>query len=319
MNKISFKNKKVVVTGASGVIGRELLRYLMEEEAIILTVDKLPLPDEDWKNITHIQKDLAVDDLKEIVDFNPEFIFHLAAAFERSAESPDFWDVNWHDNVLVSHNIVNLIKDLPNLKTFIFASSYLLYNTDLYMSNEIRDVHYLKETDEINPRNLCGGAKFYTEKELRFIKDLFTPDLRVVNARIYRVYGRGSKDIVSRWVRMCLNDEILEVYNKDNKFDYVFAGDVAKGLLELAKSPKAEGIINLATGTPNSVNTLINTLIDEGILDKNQIRNHGNTEEFEASCADITKLKEVTDWQPPTDFKKGIRKIIEYEKTGKLI
>lgn len=313
MDKISFKDKKVVVTGASGVIGRELLRYLMEEDATILTVDRLPLPDENWRNIEHVQKDIATEDLQEVIDFDPEVIFHLAAAFERSAESPDFWNVNWHDNVLVSHNIVDLAKDLPNLKTFIFASSYLLYNTDLYMSKEEKDVHYLKETDKINPRNLCGGAKFYTEKELKFIKELFLQDLRVVNARIYRVYGRGSKDIVSRWVRMCLNNEKLDVYNENNQFDYVFAGDVAKGLLELAKSPEAEGIVNLATGTPNSVNTLLNNLMEEGILDESNIVNHGVTEEFEASCADITKLKEVTGWHPETDFKNGIKKIIEYE------
>ena len=148
---------------------------------------------------------------------------------------------------------------------------------------------------------------------------MFLPNLRVGNARIYRVYGRGSKDIVSRWVRMCLNDETLELYNKDNQFDYVFAGDVAKGLLELAQSPNAEGIVNLATGKPNPVSNLISNLIDEGILDESNVIDNGTTEEYEASCADISKLKKITGWQPPTDIKTGIQKIIAYEKDGKLI
>lgn len=319
MSKISFKNKKIVVTGASGVIGRELLKYLIEEGADILSVDRLPLPEGKWDNVVHVQKDIAIEELPEIIDFNPEVIFHLAAAFERSEESPDFWETNWHDNILVSHNIVNITKKLSSLKTFVFASSYLLYDTQLYMSDSLKDVTYLNEEDKIYPRNLCGGAKFYTEKELEFIKELFLPDLRVINARIYRVYGRGSKDIVSRWVRMCLNNETLELYNKDNKFDYIFAGDVAKGLLNLARSEIAEGVVNLATGTPNSVNNLINNLIEEGILEKSRIIDNGTTEEFEASCADISKLKEFTAWQPPTDFKTGIKKIIAYEKDGKLI
>lgn len=312
-------NKKVLVTGASGVIGRELLRYLQEEGAEIMSVDRLPLPEGNWDGIKHVQKDLATDDLTELVEFNPEVIFHLAAAFERSEESPEFWDVNWHDNMLVSHNVVDLTKKMPDLKTFIFASSYLLYDTNQYMSDELKDVKFLKETDEVYPRNLCGGAKFYTEKELEFIKELYLPDLRVVNARIYRVYGRGSNDIISRWVRMCLNNETLELYNKDNQFDYVFAGDVAQGLLKLSKSPEAEGIINLATGNPNPVENLINTFIEEGILDKSNVVDHGTTESYEASCADISKLKEVTGWQPPTDLKIGIKKIIAYERDGKLI
>lgn len=319
MSKESFKNKKVLVTGASGVIGRELLRYLIEEEAYIMSVDRLPLPEGDWSGVEHLQKDLATDDLDELVNFNPEVIIHLAAAFERSEESPEFWEVNWHDNMLVSHNVVNLTKKMTDLKTFVFASSYLLYNTELYMSDKLQDVRFLKETDKLSPRNLCGGAKFYTEKELEFIQELFLPDLRVVNARIYRVYGRGSKDIISRWVRMCLEGETLEVYNKDNQFDYVFAGDVAKGLLTLAQSPEASGIINLATGTPNPVSNLLKNFIEEGILDESRIVDNGTTEDFEASCADISKLKEVTGWQPPTDLKTGIKKIIAYEKDGKLI
>ncbi len=319
MSKESFKNKKVLVTGASGVIGRELLRYLIEEEAYIMSVDRLPLPEGDWSGVEHLQKDLATDDLDELVNFNPEVIIHLAAAFERSEESPEFWEVNWHDNMLVSHNVVNLTKKMTDLKTFVFASSYLLYNTELYMSDKLQDVRFLKETDKLSPRNLCGGAKFYTEKELEFIQELFLPDLRVVNARIYRVYGRGSKDIISRWVRMCLEGETLEVYNKDNQFDYVFAGDVAKGLLTLAQSPEASGIINLATGTPNPVSNLLKHFIEEGILEESRIVDKGTTEDFEASCADISKLKEVTGWQPPTDLKTGIKKIIAYEKDGKLI
>ena len=319
MSKESFKNKKVLITGASGVIGRELLRYLIEEEAYIMSVDRLPLPEGDWTGVEHLQKDLATDDLDELVNFNPEVIIHLAAAFERSEESPEFWEVNWHDNMLVSHNIVNLTKNMTNLKTFVFASSYLLYNTELYMSDKLQDVRFLKETDKLSPRNLCGGAKFYTEKELEFIQELFLPDLRVVNARIYRVYGRGSKDIISRWVRMCLDGETLQVYNKDNQFDYVFAGDVARGLLTLAKSPEASGIINLATGTPNPVSNLLKNFIEEGILDESRIVDNGTTEDFEASCADISKLKEVTGWQPPTNLKTGIQKIIAYEKDGKLI
>ena len=319
MSKILFKDKKVLVTGAAGVIGRELLRYLIEEEADILSVDRLPLPDGDWDNVRHIRKDLAEDDLQELIDFNPEVIIHLAAAFERSEESPEFWDVNWHDNMLVSHNITNIAKQMSNLNTFVFASSYLLYDTQLYMSDYLKEVTFLKETDRVYPRNLCGGAKFYTEKELEFIKELFLPDLRVVNARIYRVYGRGSNCIVSRWVRMCLNKETLELYNKDNQFDYVFAGDVAKGLLTLAQENDAEGVFNLATGTPNTVNNLINNLIDEGILDESCVKDYGTTEQYEASCADISKLKEVTGWVPPTDFKTGIKKIIAYEKEGKFI
>ena len=54
-------------------------------------------------------------------------------------------------------------------------------------------------------------------------------------------------------------------------------------------------------------------------MDESRVIDHGTTEQYEASCADITKLKTLTGWYPPTDFKTGIKKIIAYEKDGKLI
>ena len=133
MEYMSFKGKKVLVTGGSGVIGRELLRYLIDEGAEILSVDRVDLPEGDWNNIKSLKLDLAEDNLDELVKFNPEIIFHLAAAFERSEESPEFWNVNWHDNIIVSHRVLDAAKDMSALDTFVFASSYLLYNTSLYI------------------------------------------------------------------------------------------------------------------------------------------------------------------------------------------
>ena len=42
--------------------------------------------------------------------------------------------------------------------------------------------------------------------------------------------------------------EPVEVYHPENRFDYVFSGDVADGLLRMALEPRASGAINLATG-----------------------------------------------------------------------
>jgi nucleoside-diphosphate-sugar epimerase len=259
--------------------------------------------------------DLAVDSYDELIEFKPEVIIHLAAAFERSGESPDFWGTNWHDNNLVSHRLVDFIKQLPSLEVFVFASSYLLYNPSLYLSNTQRDgVTYLREDDVIIPRNLCGASKFYTEREIEFVRKVVKPELRQVNARIYRVYGRGSKDVISRWIRNGLANENIETYNKDNQFDYIFAGDVAEGLLVLAENGNAMGNVNLGSGVARSVNDVLNILLDLNILDESLIIDKGVTEDFEASCADLTRLKSLTGWVPPTDLKTGIKKIIDYER-----
>ena len=42
----------------------------------------------------------------EIDSFKPEFFIHLAATFERTKESKDFWDLNFTHNVKLSHHLM---------------------------------------------------------------------------------------------------------------------------------------------------------------------------------------------------------------------
>lgn len=311
----TIKGKRVVVTGGAGVIGHELVKFLFKRGASVLSVDRHLLPEGDWRGVLHAREDLATDGLDEVLDFQPQIIFHLAAAFERSRESPEFWAANWHDNVLPSHRIVDLTKEMPNLEVFVFASSYLVYSPSLYFSpSSCYDVVYLKEDDLIAPRNLCGAAKYYTERELEFVKGVLNSSLRTIYARIFRVYGCGSRDVISRWVQAGLYGQDIEVYNKQNRFDFVFARDVAEGLLRLAESPAAEGPVNLGSGIIWSIQDVLNLLVTYAPMARTRIQDLGTKEPYEASCADLTRLKWLTGWVPSTDLQKGIKVIMEFEQ-----
>ena len=89
---------------------------------------------------------------------------------------------------------------------------------------------------------------------------------------------------------------------------------MAEGLLVLAENGNAMGNVNLGSGVARSVNDVLNILLDLNILDESLIIDKGVTEDFEASCADLTRLKSLTGWVPPTDLKTGIKKIIDYER-----
>ena len=58
-----------------------------------------------------------------ITKFDPEIIFHLAATFERTEETPEFWEDNFKNNIILSHNVIDAAKECTNLEKFIFASS----------------------------------------------------------------------------------------------------------------------------------------------------------------------------------------------------
>ena len=88
----ALAGQRVLVTGGAGVIARELLDRLSTAGASVLSVDRLPLPTDPPSGVGHLVADLAFADLEPIARFRPRYVFHLAATFERSVRSPEFWD-----------------------------------------------------------------------------------------------------------------------------------------------------------------------------------------------------------------------------------
>ena len=310
----SLAGQKFLVTGGAGVIAAEMLTRLSAARAEVLSIDRLPLPTAPG-GVEHLVGDLATMDLGAIVRFRPKHILHLAATFERSVESPEFWVENWNDNVVVTHRLVELAESKAPLETFVFASSYLVYDPSLYLiSSPPAGATTLDESARLRPRNLCGAAKLYAEAEIEFMRGQRRLPFRAAHARIFRSYGRGSRDVVSRWVRAALSGDEVQFYQLESQFDYVFAGDVAEGLLRILASPSAEGVINLASGTARPVSAVVDAIeaATGTRLEGAQLEVDGP---YEASQADVSRLRAATGWSPPTDLETGVRRIANFERT----
>lgn len=306
---------RALITGAAGVIGRQLTRRLAERGVELLTIDREPMPPGFADLSRHVQDDLSTMDLGCVSDVDPEHIFHLAASFERTSESPEYWDVGWRDDVTASHRVISAAVDCPSLAVFVFASSYLIYDERGYLYQEPpAEAVPIVEATTVDPRNLCGAGKYYTERELRYTVTVRRPDLRVCNARIYRVYGQGSRDVVSRWVRALLAGDPIEVFNAANIFDYVYAGDVAEALARLAGTHTASGVFNVATGQGTRIRDVVAALSAAGLETEDLVTEQPDEAPYEASVADVTRLRDVLGWVPPTDIRTGIAHLIEYEE-----
>lgn len=298
---------KILLTGSEGVIAKELKAKLDGHQ--LLCIDKKP-------GDNHICLDLSQDyfaKLKEITLFEPEIIFHLAASFERTEETPDFYERNLHDNMLASLILNRELTKMASVKCFVFASSYLTYDQSLYLN---RDVPMpLNEGMVVKPRNLCGMSKLYTEYELNFIKthilngDWGRQKMRLVNARIFRVYGHDSQDIVSRSIRWTKVGVPITVWRPDNSFDYIHARDVAEGLKRLAFS-EADGVYNLGTGRSTTIEKLM-TLIGAKVVMTTPDHKYHNLP-HEQSLADMEKFHKVTGWVPQITIEKGVEDLRAY-------
>lgn len=307
-----MENKRVFVSGGAGVIGTALVNRLLEEGADVFVGDLKPCPKAWLGKVKYRQGDLNTINSQDLITFDPEIFFHLAATFERSEESYSFFEENFHHNIKLSHYLMQCLKHAPSLTRVVFASSYLIYDPSLYLFPQppMQPTVLVEETP-IYPRNICGAAKLFHELELRFLNHFLRSKMSCVAARIFRVYGRHSRDIISRWIRAALRNEPLMIYHPEGMFDYIFADDVAEGLLKLAATDE-RGIVNLGSGQARSIAEIVQIL--------HQHFPHLKTETisssipFEASQASMERFTALTDWSPRHSLETAIPKLIEFEK-----
>lgn len=143
---------KILITGASGFIGTNLLDFFLTHGYEALNLDiKEP------KNKAHISLWQKVDLCdysaleKAFTSFNPDYVVHLAARTDLN--EVDGMD-HYKANTLGVENIVKLCSKIESIKRVIFASS-MLVNTVGYNPRDIFDY---------NPATTYGKSKVVTEK-----------------------------------------------------------------------------------------------------------------------------------------------------------
>jgi carbamoyl-phosphate synthase large subunit len=305
---------KVFVSGGAGVIGHELIPMLHAAGAQIMVGDLKPRPVTWSSDIAYRQGDLNSLTSGEVEAFSPEVFIHLAATFERSTETPGFWSENFRDNVALSHHLMTRMKESSTLRRVVFASSYLVYDPALYTHSSPVDpglIRPLKETDPIHPRNLTGTAKLSHEQELRFLNDTGS-NFTSVSARIYRGYGRGSRDVISRWIRSLIKGETIDVYRPEGRFDFIYAAESAEGLMRLGFADDVTGIVNLGTGQSRQVSEVIAMLGE--IFPGMATRMVESDIPYEASCADTSLLLNYIGWKPAGNMRAALDSMVTYER-----
>ena len=309
----SLKGVRVFVSGGAGVIGRALVPKLVQAGAIVWVGDLQPRPDTWTPEIRYRQGDLNYLTDRDFTEFKPEVFIHLAATFERSVESPEFWESNFEHNLKLSHHLMTLVKNSSFVRRVVFASSYLIYDPSLYLLKDPNlEPRALSEIDPIRPRNLVGMAKLEHEAELSFLSLVGKPDISTVSVRIFRGYGFGSRCIISRWVRMLLKGEPITVFRPEGRFDFIFAEDSAQGLFLLAENSEIKGVLNMGTGIATSIQSIVDEL--KIIFPDMEVNFEKSDLLFEASRADTTRLQEALGWIPPSRIAATLEKIVDFEQ-----
>jgi UDP-glucose 4-epimerase len=143
--------------------------------------------------------------------------------------------------------------------------------------------------------------------------------LRGVVARLFTVYGPGepSDRLLPTLMRTARTGVPLALTSGRQRRDFTYIADVAEGLLRLGSSGARAGeAVNLATGCLSRVRDFIeaaagvlgisSACLQFGALpDRDDETWHGEV--------DLTRLRELTGWVPPTSMSEGVRRSRDWD------
>jgi dTDP-L-rhamnose 4-epimerase len=150
-----------------------------------------------------------------------------------------------------------------------------------------------------------------------------TYGLKTVALRFFNVYGprqalsnpyTGACAILSSRI---LNNEPPHIFEDGGQLrDFIHVKDVAKACLSALESGRVDfQTMNIGTGTPVSILELAQALIDLYGADLvPYVSNQFRKGDIRHCYADITKAKELMNFQASTDLKKGLVDLVEWAK-----
>lgn len=221
---------KIVILGASGLVGGNCLRYFQIKENVEVVGTYFSYQAKDTVKFNTLN--LEDPDNFDIVKFNPDVILHCGALtwVDYCEENPK---ESYEKTVQSTKNAIALAEQLKAKLVYI-SSDYVFDGKNGPYS----------ETDEVNPISLYGKHKL--EAEQLVIKTL--PNHHLV-LRITNVYGdeERNKNFISRMLDNVLKNEPIEInLPVDQYATPINAADIARSLYMLLSDNKT-GIYNIAS------------------------------------------------------------------------
>ena len=313
---------KILITGSCGFIGSHLSEHLLLQNNTVIGIDNLnsfiyePKHKElnlnsliKYKNYIHITDNIVNDNY--ILIHKPDLIIHLAA-YANVRKSEEFPEKYINNNVEVTCNILNQIKQLEIKPLLIYASSSSVYGKNTKIP--------FTETDELF--NICSPYAI-SKKMCEDLVNMYcsTYKVKAIGLRFFTVYGpRGRPDMaVYKFLTDIKNDREIIMYGDGNMSrDYTYIDDIISGIIQASKQNLDDGIHKIYNLGNNSPIKLIDFIkLCEKITGKEaKIRNEIQLlGDVNITYANINKAMSDLSYNPITKFEDGLVKTYDWIKT----
>lgn len=235
--------KKILLTGGSGFIGKNLLIFFLKKNFKVYSIDK-KYTGINHKNLKEYKINLLKDKLNNINKIDFDYIFHAAAdlGVKKVIHKPIF---TLRNNIYTTKKIIEFSKKQKYLKRLFFFSTSEIYS-NLNNKNKMSEVDQVTSPDIFHPRTSYWLSKYFGEFEIIQSGVPFTI------LRIFNAYGPGMKPthVISETIfKLNKNLDQNTFQNPNHSRCFIYIDDVVKIISSLISKKFQNKIVNV--GNPN--------------------------------------------------------------------
>lgn len=274
----------VIVTGASGFIGRALVVRLKSLDFKVV-------------ELNHSDGDIADPTLFSDIP-KASHVIHLAGRHfvpDSWFEPLDFLRVN----LLGTQNIID--HCLKHESKLIFSSAYLY---------GVPDYNPIAEDHPVNSNNPYALSKYFGEQLIKFFCDY--RELNATVLRLFNVYGEGQNTdyLIPSILSQVMTGDDIQVNNLLPSRDYIYIDDVVSSIILAMGTTRKYDVFNIGSGTSHSVEELIGiikkvTKSNAKVISKEVYRQN----EVMDVVADTRRAREKMGWAPNYTLEQGLHDI----------
>jgi nucleoside-diphosphate-sugar epimerase len=259
---MKWNNRKVLITGAAGFIGINLLKRLVFLKAKVIAMDNFsagkPIEMLSKMPVDIINADVSKRKSFENVPKDIDYIFHFGAPSSIILFNKD--PVFALSSTICGLNNIFEFAKITGAKKVVYPSSGSVYGTAPAPQSE----HGLA-----NPTNLYGITKLTCEKIAIWNFDLVPS----VGLRIFAGFGPGEEhkgdyaSVVTIFLNCMLKNERPVIFGDGTQNrDFVYIDDVVDSIVSSVEKPISNTVVNVGTGRNLKFNDVVHII--NGLLDK---------------------------------------------------
>lgn len=301
---------RIAIVGGNGFIGKNLKTYLANMDYHIKVINRGMCTTSE-RNISYLNLDIrdpealleAVRDVQTVI-----WLVHTSVP-----SKADTLDVDFENNISPVVNLLEGVRDFPDLKQFIYFSS----GGTVY--GDIADHHPVDESYPQNPISSYGFSKSIIEKYIIFLTR--NHSFESIILRPSNIFGphqnmQKPQGIIGYALDAIISGKTLDLYDGGIMIrDFIYIDDVSEAVAKCIASETKHGetsVYNLGSGKGYSIKEVISVIEEVSGRHLGLINRTSRNFDCQYNVLDFSKLSKDKKWLPQTSLKDGIKYVYDW-------